>query len=303
MNTVDLRRVDLNLLVVFQVLCQERHVTRTAVKLNLSQSAVSAALARLRRLFDDPLFVRERSSMVPTSKALAISSRVGPTLASLVDLIFEDVAFDPHRSQHVFHLAMSDDLEMVLGPWLVRERLAQGWAVDFAIHQTSSARWRQALEDRRIDTVVCLSPAERAASFQSESLFSGGYLCLFDADALGVRTISRQQYLEGHHVRVAFDLQRGWVDERLASLGHARKALCTISHFAGLAPLLRSVPAVATIPEHAARALAATTGLATSPVPIETPRFSISAIWGTRTDTAPESVWLRDNLKRFAASM
>lgn len=303
MNTVDLRRVDLNLLVVFQVLCQERHVTRAAMKLNLSQSAVSAALARLRTLFDDQLFVRTRAGMTPTPRALAISARVAPTLSSIVTLIFDDVTFDPMRTSRIFHLAMSDDLEAVIAPWLIAEKLANDWSVDFAIHQTNSTLWRETIADARIDAVVSLTPHEQSASFQSEPLFSGNYLCLHDASVTGgAKPLTQRQYLEGNHVRVSFDLQRGWVDERMAAMGHARRTVCTISHFAGLATLLRSVPAIATIPGHAARALASASGLVTSPVPIETPRFSISAIWGTRSDGTPENDWLRGVLKRFAES-
>lgn len=301
-NTVDLRRVDLNLLVVFQVLCQERHVTRAAMKLNLSQSAVSASLARLRTLFGDPLFVRTRDGMTPTPKALAISARVGPTLTSIVDLIFDDATFDPQRTTRVFHLAMSDDLELVLAPWLMARKLAEGWSVQFAIHQTNSTVWRETLADPRIDIVVCgTQPEPQAVHYRSEPLLSGRYLCLFDQQALGrSQALTREEYLQAHHVRVSFDLQRGWVDERMAAMGITRRTLCTISHFAGLGALLPGVAAVATVPEHAARAIAAMTGLATSPVPIESPRFSISAIWSTRDDGSLENAWLRGILQRFA---
>lgn len=275
------------------------------MKLSLSQSAVSAALARLRVLFDDPLFERTRAGMTPTSKALAISARVAPTLSSIVDLIFDDIAFDPQRTTRVFHLAMSDDLEMFFAPWLMSQKLSEHWTVDFAIHQTNSTLWRDSLADARIDLVVCgTQPQQQTASYQAEPLFSGGYLCLFDAQALGhSRPITRQEYLEANHVRVSFDLQRGWVDERMAALGFTRRTLCTISHFAGLGPLLRGTPAIATIPEHAASAIAATSGLTTSPVPIESPRFSVSAIWSTRSDDSAENAWLRSVLLRFAETI
>ncbi len=305
MNMVDLRRVDLNLLVVFQVLCQERHVTRAATKLNLSQSAVSAALARLRTLFDDPLFVRTRAGMTPTPKALAISARVAPTLSSIVDLIFDDVAFDPQRTTRTFHLGMSDDLELAFAPWLMAQKIAEGWTIDFAIHQTNSTLWRDTLADPRIDLVACSTqPQQQGASHQSEPLLSGRYLCVFDPRMLECsQPITRQEYLDAHHVRVSFDLQRGWVDERMAALGFPRRTLCTVSHFSGLGVLLQRVPAVATIPEHAARSVAAASGLSTSPVPIESPRFSVSAIWSARADGSPENAWLRALLQRFAETL
>lgn len=304
MNAVDLHRVDLNLLVVFQVLHQERHVTRAAKKLNLSQSAVSAALSRLRVLLDDVLFVRTRDGMTPTSKSLAIAAQIAPALTTIFDSIFEDVTFDPHGSRRTFHVAMSDDIEIALGPWLIEQKREHGWSVQFAIAQTNSALSRTALDDQRVDAVLSLPRQSDAAGLHSEPLFSGGFLCLHDPRQTGwAGEITTADYLDAQHIRVSYDMQRGWVDEHLAALGRARSTLLTTSHFAVLPRLLQSAPAVATIPAHAATALAASSGLRTSRVPIEAPRFSVSASWRTAVDGSPENHWLREQLKRFAATL
>lgn len=294
MNLIDLRRVDLNLLVVFQALMQEGSVTRTAVKLKLSQSAVSAALARLRTLFGDPLFERSREGMLPTSRALAISAKLGPTLTSIADVILDDPEFEPTRTERVIHLAMSDDLELVLAPRLAQRKLAEGWKVEFAIHQTNSTLWEDSVENARNDLTLTVTPRQQTTNVQSEPLFSGGYVCLYNPQLLQVSDpMSFDEYTSVRHARVSYDVQRGWVDDLLAARGYQRKLLCAVSHFSGLASILATAPAVATIPEHAANALASIVGLTMSPVPLHGPRFTISALWNARQDGSAENVWIR----------
>lgn len=304
MNVIDLRRVDLNLLVVFQALMQEGSVTRTAVKLNLSQSAVSAALARLRTLFGDPLFERSRAGMLPTPRALDISARLGPTLTSIAEVIYEEPEFDPMQTSRIIHLAMSDDLELVLASKLAQRKLVEGWSVEFAIHQTNSTLWRDSVESERNDITLTMTPGQQSASFQSEPLFSSGYVCLFNPRLLQLSDpISFEEYALVDHVRVSYDVQRGWVDNLLAARGYKRKTLCSISHFSGLPAIISSMPVVATIPEHAAEVLADMVDLARSPVPLHAPRFTFSAIWSVRNDGTPENVWIRKVLRELVEGM
>lgn len=304
MNVIDLRRVDLNLLVVFQSLMQEGSVTRTAVKLNVSQSAISAALARLRSLFGDPLFERSRAGMLPTPRALDISARLAPALTSIAEAIYEDSEFDPMRSARMIHLAMSDDLELMLASRLAQRKLAEGWAVDFAIHQTNSVLWRDSVDSERNDITLTVTPGQQSATFQSEPLFSGGYSCLYNPRLLQLSDrLTFEDYVAVDHVRVSYDVQRGWVDDMLAARGHKRKVLCAISHFSGLASIMSSMPVVATIPDHAAEVLAGIGDLTRSPVPLHAPRFTISAIWNVRNDGTPENVWVRKVLRELVEGM
>lgn len=299
-NRIDLHRVDLNLLVVFQALMQEGSVTRAGYKLSLSQSAVSAALGRLRKLFDDPLFERSRSGMSPTPKALSLSLSLGPSLSNIAAVILDDVEFEPWKSARTFHLAMSDDIEMLFGPWVARRKLDHNWSVNFAIHQTNSHLWRQTLDEPIIDVVLTTTPAHTAADFRAEPMFSGNYRCLHNPRILQLSDpISEREYIETRHVRVSYDLQRGWVDDVLAAMGHQRNTLCTISHFSGLGPILTELPVIATVPEHVADRTAALLGLKVSPVPIQMPRFTISALWRTDSDGLIENLWIRDLIAAF----
>lgn len=299
-NRIDLHQVDLNLLVVFQALMQEGSVTRAGYKLSLSQSAVSAALGRLRKLFDDPLFERSRSGMTPTPKALSLSLSIGPSLSTIASVILDDVEFEPWQSSRTFHLAMSDDIEMLFGPWVARQKLDHNWSVNFAIHQTNSHLWRTTLDDPLIDVVLTTTPAHMAADFRAEPLFSGDYRCVHNPRILNLSNpLTTREYIETRHLRVSFDLQRGWVDEVLAAMGHQRNTLCTISHFSGIGPILLDLPVIATIPEHVAVRAAEMYGLRVSPVPLQMPRFTISALWRTEVDGLIENQWIRELCNTF----
>lgn len=302
-NRIDLHQVDLNLLVVFQALMQEGSVTRAGYKLSLSQSAVSAALGRLRKLFDDPLFERTRSGMTPTPKALSLSVSLGPSLSTIASVILEDVEFEPWQSERTFHIAMSDDIEMLFGPWVAKQKLDHNWKVNFAIHQTNSHLWEQTIDDQNIDIVLTTNPAQRGASVQSEPLFSGDYRCVYNPRLLNLSSpITDREFIETRHLRVSYDLQRGWVDDVMAAMGFKRNTLCTISHFSGMGTILMDLPVIATVPEHVAARTADLLGLALSPVPIQMPRFTISALWRTEVDGLLENVWVRNLLTNFVKS-
>ncbi|RTS97593.1 LysR family transcriptional regulator [Pseudomonas aeruginosa] len=125
MNRNDLRRVDLNLLIVFETLMHERSVTRAAEKLFLGQPAISAALSRLRTLFDDPLFVRTGRSMEPTARAQEIFAHLSPALDSISTAMSRASEFDPATSTAVFRIGLSDDVEFGLLPPLLRRLRAE----------------------------------------------------------------------------------------------------------------------------------------------------------------------------------
>lgn len=275
-------------------------MTRAGYKLNLSQSAVSAALGRLRKLFDDPLFERTRGGMAPTAKALSLSVSLGPSLSNIANVILEEAEFEPWQSSRTFHLGMSDDIEVLFGPWIAQQKLAHNWGVNFAIHQTNSHLWRSALEDPLIDIVLTTTPSQLSTDVQAEPLFSGDYRCIFNSNLLQLSTpLTEREFIETRHVRVSFDLQRGWVDDVLAVMGHKRNTLCTTSHFLGLVPILRELPVIATIPEPVAVRISKILDVRLSPVPIKMPRFTISAIWKTEADGLIENNWVRQILKNF----
>src|SRR5437773_2298852 len=113
-HVMNLQTIDLNLLVAFEALMSERNVTRAAKRLGLSQPAMSNALTRLRRTFDDPLFLRTTAGMTPTPMAQSLGSPVGAALAQLRAALEEKREFNPAASEQVFHLLTNDYVEILL---------------------------------------------------------------------------------------------------------------------------------------------------------------------------------------------
>src|SRR5215469_12527707 len=115
----DFRKLDLNLLVAFQVLVREKSVSRAAERLFLGQPALSGALARLREVFQDEILVRTGRGMEPTTKALTLYAQLAPALESIRAVLLERPAFDPSTQSRTFHLGMRDWVETWLMPGLM----------------------------------------------------------------------------------------------------------------------------------------------------------------------------------------
>ena len=304
MNLSDMRRVNLNLLVTFQTLMDAGSVTATARRLKLTQSAVSASLSKLRALFNDPLFVRTQTGMTPTRRALEISTRLGPSLATIESVLFHPREFNPTESRKVFHIATSDDVELVLAPWLAQQRVQENWKVEFAFHQTSAELWSREHSHDSADLVITAAPPVEPENYHHDPLFTGGYACLYNPKFFDdAQDLNLDDYASAPHLRVSFNTQVGWVDGLLQSKGHLRNVVLSTTHFAGLATLLPRVPAIATIPRYAAETMASSAGLRTCKPPFDAPKFTISMLWQRQYDSSPENIWIRSLVQDFAMTV
>src|ERR1041384_2191373 len=118
---MNIQTIDLNLMVAFEALMEERNVTRAAKRIGLSQPAMSNALARLRRTFDDPLLMRTAEGMTPTPVGQSLIVPVRAALAQLREALEEKAIFDPTASARTFHVLTSDYAEITLLAPLLRE--------------------------------------------------------------------------------------------------------------------------------------------------------------------------------------
>jgi len=289
----DFRRVDLNLLITFEVLMRERHVTHAAHALGISQAAASAALARLRRLFDDPLFTRTRDGMVPTPKAKEIAPRIRWALRELAGVLFEEPVFDPAESTRAFVLGMSDDVEAHLLPRILQRLQAEQLGVSVLVRQSNRYTAASLLTEGSVDLAIgALSGL--GESFHREDLFDSGYACLYDGARLGLPSpLPLEDYLALPHLLVSYDGRRGIVDDLLEARGLRRRIIGSTTHFSGALTPLRTADVVVTLPRHAAEAFAAAAGLTLSDPPIATPRFTVSMAWTPQREDDPAQRWLR----------
>lgn len=291
--TVDIARVDLNLLVVFDTVMRERSITQAAHALHRSQPAVSAAVARLRREFGDELFLRTPTGVRPTPRAVELHRWVVPGLDYLRRAVVGEASFDPEHDQHDFTVGMSDDVEAALLPGILTATMSYR-GVRVLSRQCSSTTAMTMIDSSQIDLAIC-SATVSDAHHRMRRLFSSGYSCVFNPRLLpDEEQLSLARYLQLPHVLVSFDGRRGIVDDILEAVGHSRTVVASTTHFAGAAIQLTRLPAICTMPSHAATRFAAALDLQLCEPPITMPRYDINLVWHSAAATDPAHEWLRD---------
>ena len=292
MNIAD---IDLNLLKVFEALHEESSASRAALRLGVTQSAVSAALRRLREVYGDQLFVRTGRGLAPTLQA----SQLKPVISDALNKCRQSLAMlDPAANQYdgrSVAIGLSDDFEIAYGRRLIEEIARRAPKLRLIFRQTHSQIVARALMERSIDLAITAGGfAERLLSRQV--LGEGGYACLVDPASLapGQQQIELQEFVACEHILVSSGGFIGITDEGLAAVGLSRRVCASTTHFAALPFLLKGSQAVATIPAHAAESIAALSGLALLSCPLALPRYPVELGWRTSTQIDPVLVKVRE---------
>ena len=238
----DLSRTDLNLLVLFEVVLEERHVGRAADRLNLTPSAVSHGLGRLRRLLNDPLFLRTPKGVVPTARATELAAPIADILAQVRSVISTAEPFDPARSTRRFTLGAPDGASAVFLPPLLAGLRRAAPGIDISVRQllptpgepSPERAWRNAfadLEARAMDIAVI--PSDHIpARFHACTLYEEDFVIAMRAGHPFADNPSLERYCEMQHLVVSFTGDRhGFVDEALAKRGYSRRIALTVPNF------------------------------------------------------------------------
>ena len=297
MNRNDLRRVDLNLLIVFETLMHERSVTRAAEKLFLGQPAISAALARLRSLFDDPLFVRTGRSMEPTARANEIFALLSPALDSISTAVSRATDFDPATSNQVFRIGLSDDVEFALLPPLLRRLRAEAPGVVLVVRRANYLLMPGLLASGEIS--VGVGYTEELPANAKRKVLRRSKPKLLRADSMP-GSLSLDDFCCRPHALVSFagDLS-GFIDEELAKLDRKRHVVLAVPQFNGLGSLLTGTDILAIVPDYTAEVLTAAGGLRAEELPIDVRSFELHMAWRGAQDNDPGERWLRSRIQMF----
>lgn len=296
MNQIDISRVDLNLLKVFEALYEEGGASRAALRLALTQSAVSAALARLRALYHDPLFVRSGRGLSPTPR----SDELKPILSDALDRCRQSLAMAADTGERVgrtISIGMSDDFEIAIGRALIDAIGQQSGAIRLIFRQTHSAIVGDALLGHSVDLAIA-SGGLSSGGLSRRVIGAGAYACLLDpaSSERAVRRLSLKEYIRRDHVLVSSGGVIGIVDEGLSALGQKRRVVASTTHFAALPYLLLGSNAVSTIPRHAARAIADVTNLKMVVCPVALPDYPIELGWRTSAQRDPAIMRVRETI-------
>jgi DNA-binding transcriptional LysR family regulator len=292
MREVDLRRIDLNLLVALEALLEEQSVTRAAGRLGMSQPAASRALARLRALFADALLVDGPGGYMLSARAEEIRPALRRTLAGIGEIL-EANPFDPATATGHVRLLMPDLHAAALVPHLLARLAGEAPLLNLDI-LPPDAKIFEALENDAVDAVVGVID-EAPAGINRRRLYDDRFVTLMRAghpDAAGKLSLAR--YLELEHIVVSITgVGPAPVDEVLSSKGRTRRVKLRVPNFFSALEITARSDLVMTLPASIARTAAGMGRFVALPPPVDPGPFSMSLVWHARQQDAPRHIWLR----------
>lgn len=288
--------LDLNLLLVFEAMLLHQNVTAAAAHNGLTQSAMSNALGRLRRHYDDPLFVNTRSGMLPTPRALKLARPLTRALTLVRAADQREEAFDPEQSKRTYRFHMTDIGEMVFLPPLVKRLDEMGATVKVETTQLPSSEIAERLESGEIDFAAGYLPS-LSKSVEQAPLFRETYVCVtrraHPAGLNGGLTLDKFQ--AGSHVLIeSMGSDHKNVERRLAEKGIKRAFALRVPHYLVIPMIVSGTDYMVTVPRRAAEAFATLSSLRIHPMPVAIPSFDVSLFWHPRFRDDPPIQWMRD---------
>lgn len=307
LNPIDLSRTDLNLLVLFEAVLDERHVGRAAARLSLSPSAVSHGLGRLRRLLNDPLFVRTPKGVVPTDRAAELAVPIGDVLAGVRRVVATAEPFDPAASRRRFMIGAPDGVSaVILTPFLAALAEAApgidvgvGQLLPMAGEPSPERAWRGAfadLEARRLDIAVI--PSEGIpARFRRAALYDEDFVLVVRAGHPLIADATLDRYCAMRHLVVSLSGDpHGFVDEILAQRGRARRVALTVPNFMFALAVAGETDLITAAPRRFAAIHAARFGAVALDAPLPLGRFRLNAVASGAAMADAGLAWLFDRL-------
>lgn len=290
----DLSQLDLNLLRVFDAVARERHVTRAAQRLNLSQPAVSNALARLRAALQDDLFLRRPGGVEPTELALSLTQPVAEVLDRLRDTLAAHAPFNPTSSTRVFQIGSSEYAEAVLAPLLLAHMAREAPGCLLAIHHADRVNALDMLARDEVQMAVGMLP-EPPALYTRLRLLPEAFLTLMRPGhplAEGVLTAERLA-LFPHLLHSPNGSRHGALDQPMAEAGFPRRLGAVVAHLAAVPGILHRTDMVMVLSARLAMQLSEAHGLALRPCPVPTRHTRLSLIFPRRFEADQGHAWLR----------
>jgi DNA-binding transcriptional LysR family regulator len=291
---MELRELDLNLLVVFHEVFRERQISGAARRLKVTQSAVSNALARLRRSVGDELFVRTTEGMQPTPYAERMSEQVAAALAQLEQALRPEQAFDPATSRRRFTVAMTDVGEMYFMPRLVEVCAQVAPQVDIASVRAGLVDLRTEMEAGRVDLAIGAFDDAPSVLYQRR-LFRQSYVHLFRrGHPLAGETLTMRRLCAVRHLVVtSMESPYDTINEALAHAGIDLTASFSVPHFAAVPYIVSTTDLVATVPQKLAQRAAGPFQLEAVESPLGLPALQTNMFWHRRYNQDEGNRWLR----------
>jgi len=291
---------DLNLLITLDVLLREGSVARAAKCLQLSPSAMSRALARLREATGDPLLVRAGRGLVPTPRALELRERVSH-LAQEAEAVLRPVeVLDPGRLQRTFTLRNTDGFVETFAAALLARIGAEAPAVRLRFVQKAD-KDSTLLREGRVDLETGVVDDTTDPTLHSRVLFHDHWIGVVrDGHPLSSGRVNVKRFASGQHILISRrGRSSGPVDEALLAYGLTRDIVTSFGGFSAALTLVRETDLIATVPERHTSKLRM--GMHSFALPLQMPDISVSMLWHPRTDADPAHRWLRHCVREVCA--
>jgi DNA-binding transcriptional LysR family regulator len=295
MNEIDLRRFDLNLLIVFEVLMIERNVTRAAEQLGRTQSAVSHSLSRLRKQLGDPVLIKVGVRMQPTAFALDLLEQARPLLRGMQRVLSPRQSFDPSSSRRVYRIAAFDFMQTIFASLLTRLRSeAPGVSVEWV-----SPRDPQLLDlvEGQIDIAITPAQSRLPAGITGEAVGTLHWRCFARQGHPAFSEWGPEAWIRWPHLAVRVsDIGTSPVHLAASAAGLERTIAGWVPHFAAVAPILAGSDLLATLPSITKTGLSYPYRLESREVPFPIAALPHVMLWNLSRNGDPEIAWLRDRL-------
>ena len=294
----ELRQLDLNLLIALDVLIEEASVTKAANRLNLSQSAMSYSLKRLREILGDEILCRSSKGMEATPYACEIAVRIRQILWEIQSTLLEKESFNPLSAKEDFAIAMSDYVEISLGVSLLARLRENAPNIRFRTCNAKKEAAIAALDSDRVDLVIGVFSSLKSWHVKEE-LYREEFVCV--AQSSNADTLPLAEYLERPHILVSGRNDfHGEIDSLLAKAGQSRKIVWSTPHFMTVPFLIANSECLALLPKRVAQRCAKKMGLKLLPAPTPITGFTVSMIWHQKNNSRLKHKWLREQITEIA---
>lgn len=299
---LDIKQIDLNLLAVLKILLDEKNVTKASEKLNLSQSATSHALKRLRRMFNDELLERSSSGMRPTPRAMALRESLENILLD-IELLVKEPVFAPELAQETIRIAASDYATTVILPPVLKQLSHCSPHIKIECYDWHPETLEK-IKNREIDLGLGVVDLDENQEFRCQTLFTERFVSIVRADhPIMQNKVTLDSYIAWPHALITITgspvhsikrSPKSHVDQILEGLGVQRRVMLKLPHFLSAALIIGQTDLILTLPRRIALLFVNIASIALFEPPIDLGEYHYMQIWSKRSNTIPAQVWLRN---------
>lgn len=290
--------LDLNHLRIFIAVFETRSVSRSAIKLNMSQPGLSSALSRLRIILKDPLFIKSKNGVEPTLHAHDLYEPIQEIVHALETKVLAEKIFEPLTAKREFRIAMSDIGAAMYLPRAMAAISAEAPHASLRLMSMDPVQLEKSLESGAVDAAVGYFPDLRSKSILSKQLGQHSFVCIMrSGHPFRGKKITLDQYSKMQHIFVeARERYKEVVEQFLLENNITRNIVLRLPHFVSLPMIVSKTDLIATVPRELADFYSGEQGLRKFELPFASPTFNFYLYWQRRAQKDPANIWLRRTL-------